>query len=87
VVFIVAKRVNNLCKETAFNKPNLIIGGLIGLLKGTVISVLFTFFVGFCIALTGKGFLIFTNDALESSYICKFILETFSRLINGGLSL
>lgn len=87
LVFLLAKHVNSLCKDTSFGKTNRVIGGLIGLLKGIVISILFVFFVGLCVAVTGDGFLIFTNEAIDSSYICRFIFETFNHMLNGGLPL
>lgn len=75
VARIIAKRVDIKCRDTSFGKTNRTIGGSIGLFKGMAFSVAFSFGVSLLALVSDNGFWIFTEESLEQSYICEFILD------------
>lgn len=80
VARIIAKKVNNKCRESSLAKVNRFLGGSIGAIKGIALSICFAFLVSMCILLSGGGFWFITEETLESSYICKTILDCLSML-------
>ena len=58
-------------------KINKTLGGVLGLVRGIAIAVVFAFLINLLISLTG-GFLCFTQEAVDSSNIFKLILEVLS---------
>lgn len=77
VVNFLAKFVNKLVSFSFVGKLNRELGGVVGLLKGIVLAVVFCLAVNVIVSFTENGFLIFTNDAIESSTLFSTICEFF----------
>lgn len=75
VVSVVARMINSLFRGLIFGSANKILGAMLGGAKGVIYSAVFALLVSFIVSVSDSGFLIFTQDALESSYICKLILD------------
>lgn len=73
VVKIVAKYINKLFSFSLIGTINKTLGGILGLVKGIALSVVFCMIITLIISFTKNGFLIFTYDAIHSSYIFKFL--------------
>ena len=75
VVKILAKYVNKLFTFSIVGDINKTLGGLLGLVKGAAVAVIFCLVISLILSFTKNGFLIFTYDAINSSYIFKFLME------------
>ena len=73
VVKIVAKYINKLFSFSLIGTINKALGGILGLVKGIALAVVFCMIITLIISFTKNGFLIFTYDAIHSSYIFKFL--------------
>ena len=74
VVKILAKFINKLFTFSFVGDLNKILGGVLGLVKGTSIAVIFCLLISLILSFTKDGFLIFTYDAINSSYLFKFLM-------------
>lgn len=74
VVKILAKLVNKLFSFSLIGNINKTLGGVLGLVKGVAVSVIFCMIISLILSFTKNGFLIFTYDAINSSYLFKFII-------------
>lgn len=74
VVKILAKYLNKLFSFSIVGDINKTLGGLLGLVKGAAIAVIFCLIISLILSFTKDGFLIFTYDAINSSYIFKFLM-------------
>ncbi len=74
VVKILAKLVNKIFSFSLVGDINKTLGGLLGLIKGAAVAVIFCMIVSLILSFTKNGFLIFTYDAINSSYLFKFIM-------------
>ena len=77
VVNFLAKFINKLVSFSLVGKLNRALGGVVGLLKGIVLAVVFCLAVNVIVSFTENGFLIFTNDAIESSTLFSTICNFF----------
>ena len=73
VVKIAAKYINKLFSFSLIGTINKTLGGILGLVKGVALAVVFCMIITLIISFTKNGFLIFTYDAIKSSYIFKFL--------------
>lgn len=73
VVKIAAKYINKLFSFSLIGTINKTLGGILGLVKGVALAVVFCMIITLIISFTKNGFLIFTYDAIQSSYIFKFL--------------
>ncbi len=71
LVKILAKYTNKLFSVSVIGKVNRTFGGVIGLFKGILISIAFCMIVSLIVSFTKNGFLIFTKDAINQSYLFK----------------
>ena len=71
---ILAKYVNKLFTFSIVGDINKILGGVLGIVKGAAIAVVFCLIISLILSFTKDGFLIFTYDAINSSYIFKFLM-------------
>lgn len=74
VVKLLAKAVNKLFSFSIIGDINKTLGGILGLVKGAAVSVIFCMIISLILSFTKNGFLIFTYDAINSSYLFKFIM-------------
>ncbi len=74
VVKILAKYINKLFSFSVVGDINRTLGGLLGLVKGAAVAVIFCLIVSLALSFTKNGFLIFTYDAINASYIFKFLM-------------
>ena len=74
VVRVLAKIVNKLFSFSLIGDINKTLGGILGLIKGAAVCVIFCMVVGLILSFTKNGFLIFTYDAINSSHLFKFIM-------------
>ncbi len=74
VVKILAKYINKLFTFSVIGDINKTLGGILGLVKGAAVAVVFCMIVSLVLSFTKDGFLIFTYDAINSSYIFKFLM-------------
>lgn len=74
VVKILAKYVNKLFTFSIVGDINKTLGALLGLVKGAAVAVIFCLVISLILSFTKDGFLIFTYDAINSSYIFKFLM-------------
>lgn len=75
VVSILAKFVNSLFSFSVVGKLNRALGGVIGAVKGIVAAIFFCMVVSLIISFTENGFLIFTPENVNNSYVFKFFTE------------
>lgn len=73
VVRFLAKSLNKIFNLPIIGSINRILGGCIGAAKGVVVAIAFCFILSTIITITNGGFFIFTKDAVDSSYIFKYI--------------
>ena len=69
VVKVLARIINKAFKLPFIGSLNRILGGVIGLGKGIVVSMAICMLIGLFVALTGKGFWIFTKENIDQTYI------------------
>lgn len=74
VVKLLAKLLNGVFSFSVVGSLNRTLGGIIGLFKGAVFAVIFCMLVGMIASFTG-GFWVFTEEALESSTVARFLLS------------
>lgn len=74
VVKFAAKFLNKIFSFSIIGKANKILGAVIGIVKGMVFAAIFIICVQLIISLTG-GFLIFTEEAVTSSVLVKFVIK------------
>ena len=74
VVKILAKYINKLFTFSVVGDINKTLGGILGLVKGAAVAVVFCLIISLILSFTKDGFLIFTYDAINSSYIFKFLM-------------
>ncbi len=75
IVKFLAKLINKIFSFSVVGKANRILGGIIGFLKGAVIAVVFCMVISLIVSFTENGFLIFTPDNINNSYIFKLLTE------------
>lgn len=75
VVRILAKALNKVFKLPLIGGLNKFLGGVFGGLKGLLISVLFVMIIGLIMSFTENGFLIFTNENIEQTYLFKVFMN------------
>ncbi len=75
VVGLVARMLNSMFKGVIFGSANKILGAALGGAKGIIFSAVFSLLVSFIVSVSSSDFMFFTQEALESSYLCKFILD------------
>lgn len=68
-----SKVLNKIFSFSIIGTANKFLGGVIGLAKGSIYGVLFVLITVFIVSLTG-GFLCFTDSAIQTSKVFKFIL-------------
>lgn len=74
LVKLLAKVVNKLFSFSLVGDINKTLGGILGLVKGAAVSVIFCMIISLILSFTKDGFLIFTYDAINSSHLFKFIM-------------
>ena len=67
-VKFLAKFVNKLFSFSLVGTANRILGGIVGLPKGIIIAMVFCLIISLIASFTKEGFLIFTDEAMESSW-------------------
>ncbi len=67
-VKFLAKFVNKLFSFSLVGTANRVLGGIVGLLQGIIIATVFCLVISIIASFTDKGFLIFTDEAMESSW-------------------
>lgn len=77
VTKFLAKYINKLFNFSIVGKINKTLGGIIGLFKGVAVAIIFCLVISLIMSFTKNGFLIFTNDTVNSSYLFKFFTELF----------
>lgn len=75
VVSLVARVLNSMFKGLIFGSANKILGAALGGAKGIIYAAVFSLLVSFIASVSSSDFLFFTEEALEGSYLCKFILD------------
>ncbi|MBR7132321.1 MAG: CvpA family protein [Clostridia bacterium] len=81
LVKLIAKIINGLFSFSIVGKANRALGAAVGFLKGVVFAVVFCMAVSLLVSLTKGGFLIFTQENIDSSYIFKAITQLTFKLI------
>lgn len=74
IVKILAKYINKIFTFSVVGDINKTLGGILGLIKGFAIAIVFCLVISLILSFTKDGFLIFTYDNINSSYIFKFLL-------------
>ena len=75
VVKFLSKFINKLFSFSIVGKLNRFLGGLLGLPLGVVYSFLFCIIIKLVVSITENGFLIFTPENVNNSYVFKFFTE------------
>lgn len=75
VVRILAKAINKVFKLPLIGGLNKFLGGVVGGLKGIVISFIFVIIIGLIMSFTENGFLIFTEENIEQTYLFKILMN------------
>lgn len=68
------KLLSGIFSFSIIGKVNRFLGGILGIVNGTIYAIIFILLTKFLISITG-GFLFFTNASISSTYIFKFLLE------------
>lgn len=74
IVKILAKYINKLFTFSIVGDINKTLGGLLGLVKGAAVAMVFCLVISLVLSFTKDGFLFFTYDAINSSYLFKFLM-------------
>lgn len=77
VVRILAKFINSFFSNFIFGGLNKVLGGMLGGIKGVIIASAFSLLVFFIASLSSKGFFIFSSSAIDSSAICRTIINMY----------
>lgn len=79
VVLLIARllsgMLNSLFKGVILGTLNKTLGGALGLIKGLALAVIFCLASNFIASISSEGFLIFTKDAIDGTFICKQIIS------------
>lgn len=76
VIFrFLARRINSLFNISILGKINKLLGGLLGIVKGLVFAILFCILVSLVSATGLFGTDIINQELIDSSYICKSVLQ------------
>ncbi len=75
LVKFLAKLINPLFNFSVIGKLNRTLGGVLGLLKGILIAVIFCTAVSLIVSFTKEGFLCFTREAVDNSYLVSRIIS------------
>ncbi len=76
LVKFIAIGINKLFSFSIIGKANRVMGGALGVVKGTLIAVAVVMVIRLIISATG-GFWIFGPNIIESSYFCRFLTTVF----------
>lgn len=68
-----AKLINKLFSFSIIGTANRVLGGVVGIPKGIIYAIAFCLIIMLIVSFTGKGFLIFTSEAMEKSHFFSFI--------------
>ncbi|MBE6750415.1 MAG: CvpA family protein [Ruminococcaceae bacterium] len=74
LVKFLAKLINKMFSFSVVGKINRSLGGVIGLFKGAVFAMLFCVIISAIIAFSKEGFLIFTAENVNNTYLFKFLM-------------
>ena len=77
IVNLLAKLINKLFSFSVVGKLNRSLGAVLGGIKGIIISIVFCTLVALIVSLTENGFLIFTKDAIENTFLFKLFCLKF----------
>ncbi len=75
VVKILAVQINKLFNISIIGSLNKTLGGILGIIKGGAIAIVFCLIISLILSFTKNGFLIFTYDNIQSSTIFKYLME------------
>ncbi len=75
VVNLLANVLNKLFSFSIIGKVNTTLGGVIGLLKGTVIAAVMCVAISLIVNLSGEGFWIFTPQNIGGTYLFKYLSQ------------
>jgi len=75
LVKFLAKILNKVFSFSVIGKLNRTLGGVIGGVKGIAFAMIFCMVVSLILSVTGKSFLIFSNENIENSYLFKFLTD------------
>lgn len=75
IVRFVAKPINKLFTFSVVGDINKVLGGLLGLVKGLAIVIVFCLIISLILSFSKNGFLFFTNDIIEDTILFKYIME------------
>lgn len=78
VVGILAKLINALFKGVLLGTANTVLGAVLGGAKGIIFAALFCVIVSFITSVSESDFLFFSREAIDSSFLCKYILQLIS---------
>lgn len=70
---VAAKLLNKLFSFSIVGKINRLLGGILGIPKGMLLALIFCMLTILIVTVSKDGFWIFTDKAVESSYIFKWI--------------
>lgn len=79
VVKFLAKFINKLFSFSIVGKLNTTLGAVLGFGKGVLIAIAVCMIITFIVSLTTKGFLIFTREAIDKTYIFNFLSGILNR--------
>lgn len=74
VVKIVAKIINGIFSFSIVGRINRLLGGILGAIKGISFSIAFCFILYLILSFSKNGFLFFTPEVIEKSYVFKFFM-------------
>ncbi len=69
-----AKYLNKLFSFSVVGTINKTLGGILGIAEGFAISIIFCLIISLILSFTKNGFLIFTYDSINASYLFKFLM-------------
>ncbi|MBE6760730.1 MAG: CvpA family protein [Ruminococcaceae bacterium] len=75
VVKILAKTINKIFSLPLIGGLNRFLGGVIGFVKGAIISIIFITVTMLLMSFFENGFLIFTNENIEQTILFKFLAD------------
>ncbi len=74
VVKFLAKYLNKLFNFSVVGKLNKTLGGILGIVEGLAISIIFCLIISLILSFTKDGFLIFTYNSINESYLFKLLI-------------
>lgn len=75
VVKILAKYINKLFSFSVIGSINKTLGAALGVVKGAVIALVLSMVITLIVSITPNGFLFFTYENINASYLFKFLAE------------